>query len=333
MIIVTGATGLVGSHLLAKLVQEKEQVKALFRSEKKIENTKKVFEHLKLAHFFDRIQWIKGDILDIPSLESAFQGITHVYHCAALVSFEPKDKNALKKINIEGTANVVNCCIAFGIKKLAYISTIAALGEPKPNETTITEASEWDVELFHSDYSLTKYAAEMEVWRGFHEGLHVVIVNPGVIFGFGFVNLGSEKFIKWVKDGSPFYSDGIIGIVAVEDLIFCLTTLMNSTISGERYIVVGENCTYKELFFYIASQLNIRKPFIYTPNSALAFLWRVDWFLSFITGKDRRLTRATAIAANQKSTYSTAKIQKAIPIHFSKKENFLKAILKLEVTQ
>jgi nucleoside-diphosphate-sugar epimerase len=165
MILVTGATGLVGSHLLVQLLQENEEVKALFRSEKQIEKVKNVFAFYNQTALFDKIKWVKGDITDIPSLEIAFENITHVYHCAALISFDPSDEDELRKINIEGTANVVNCCIDFGVKKLCHVSSIAALGTPKEHETTITEETEWNPEELHSDYAITKYGAEMEVWR------------------------------------------------------------------------------------------------------------------------------------------------------------------------
>jgi dihydroflavonol-4-reductase len=330
MILVTGATGLLGSHLIGQLLQENEVVRALYRSEKQLDHTRKVLTYKKLGHLYKKIQWVKGDILDIPSLEKAFEEITHVYHCAALVSFDPKDSKLLKKINIEGTANIVNCCIDFKIKKLCYVSTIAALGEPKENEIYITEKSEWDIEKNHSDYALTKYAGEMEVWRGAQEGLKVAIVNPGVIFGYGFANLGSDLFIKWVKDKTPFYTVGNIGIVAVEDVVFSLVNLMKASISGEKFIIVGENTTYKALFFCIADLLNSKRPFIKAPRLLTEIVWRIDWFFSLFTHRKRKLTKATADASHAKYLFDTSKIEKAIDITFSKKEVFLKAILESE---
>lgn len=330
MILVTGATGLLGSHLIGQLLKENEVVRALYRSEKQLDHTRKILEHKNIGHLYKKIQWVKGDILDIPSLEKAFEEITHVYHCAALVSFEPKDRKLLKKTNIEGAANVVNCCIDFKIEKLCYVSTIAALGEPKENEIYITEESEWNEELFHSDYALTKYAGEMEVWRGAQEGLKIAIVNPGVIFGYGFSNFGSDVFIKWVKDKTPFYSVGNIGIVAVEDVVFSLINLMKSSISGEKFIIVGENTTYKDLFFCIADLLKSKRPFIKASRLLTDIVWRMDWFFSLLTNRKRKLTRATADASHAKYLFDTSKIEKAIEITFSKKEVFLKAILESE---
>ena len=257
MILVTGATGLVGSHLLVQLLQENEEVKALFRSEKQIEKVKNVFAFYNQTRLFDKINWVKGDITDIPSLEIAFENITHVYHCAALISFDPSDEDELRKINIEGTANVVNCCIDFGIKKLCHVSSIAALGTPKEHEITITEETEWNPEELHSDYAITKYGAEMEVFRGHQEGLEVVIVNPGVIFGYGFPKKGSDVIIQSVKKGLSFYTKGNIGIVSVEDVVKCMVQLMRSNITGERYILVGENISTKALLDFIAEELSV----------------------------------------------------------------------------
>src|SRR5690606_140364 len=192
MILVTGATGLVGSHLIVKLLQENEEVKAIYREEKSLSAVKNVFQYYNSESLFEKINWIKADITDIPSLEKTFEGIKKVYHCAAFISFDPNDKEKLMKINAEGTANIVNCCLDFKVEKLCYVSSVAALGDPTDKQHIITEETEYNPERLHNEYAISKYAAEMEVWRGFQEGLKVVIVNPGVIFGFGFPNNGSS---------------------------------------------------------------------------------------------------------------------------------------------
>lgn len=327
MILVTGATGLVGSHLLVQLLQENEEVKALFRSEKQIEKVKNVFAFYNQTTFFDRINWVKGDITDIPSLEIAFENVTHVYHCAALISFDPSNEDELRKINIEGTANVVNCCIDFGVKKLCHVSSIAALGTPKEHETTITEETEWNPEELHGDYAITKYGAEMEVWRGHQEGLEVVIVNPGVIFGYGFPKKGSDVIIQSVKKGLSFYTKGNIGIVAVQDVTKCMIQLMKSSINGERYTLVGENISTKALLDFIADELNLKKPSIEATKPMLAIAWRVDWLFSKITNRKRKLTQNTAIASYSKTTFDTSKIESELQFTFQRKESYLKTIL------
>ena len=327
MILVTGATGLVGSHLLVQLLQENEEVKALFRSEKQIEKTKNVFSFHNQLALFDKINWVKGDITDIPSLEIAFEEVTHVYHCAALISFDPNDENLLRKINIEGTANVVNCCIDFGIEKLCHVSSIATLGNPKEYETTITEESEWNPEELHSDYAITKYGAEMEVWRGFQEGLDIVIVNPSVIFGYGFPNQGSDVIIQSVKKGLSIYTNGILSIISVEDVTNCMVQLMKSAISGERYILVGENITIKDFIYYLASQYKIKSSRIYASKGIINICWRLDWLLAKIKNRKRKLTKITSRAIHSINQYETTKVIACLGYTFQKKEAYLPKII------
>lgn len=327
MILVTGATGLVGSHLLVQLLQENEKVKALFRSEKQLEKVKNVFAFKKQLGLFDKIHWVKGDITDIPTLEIAFENVTHVYHCAALISFDPNDEDALRKINIEGTANVVNCCIDFNIKKLCHVSSIAALGDTKEHENIITEDTEWNPEELHSDYAITKYGAEIEVWRGFQEGLDVVIVNPSVIFGYGFPNQGSDVIIQSVKKGLSFYTNGTIGIISVEDVTKCMVQLMKSTISGERYILVGENVILKDFLTYLATLLNTKVPTIYASKTMTSIAWRLDWLIAKITNRKRKLTRTTAKASHSVDVYDTSKIVTDLNYSFQKKETYLPKII------
>jgi nucleoside-diphosphate-sugar epimerase len=327
MILVTGATGLVGSHLLVQLLQENEEVKALFRSEKQIEKVKNVFAFHNQTALFDKINWVKGDITDIPSLEIAFENVTHVYHCAALISFDPSDEDELRKINIEGTANVVNCCIDFGIKKLCHVSSIAALGNPKEHETTITEETEWNPEELHSDYAITKYGAEMEVFRGHQEGLEVVIVNPGVIFGYGFPKKGSDVIIQSIKKGLSFYTKGNIGIVSVADVTNCMTQLMKSPINGERFTLVGENISTKSLLDFIADELKLKKPSIEATKLMTSIAWRMDWLISKILNRKRKLARSTATSSHSETTFDTSKIEMELQFVFQKKETYLKTIL------
>ncbi|MFD2908850.1 NAD-dependent epimerase/dehydratase family protein [Flavobacterium ardleyense] len=327
MILVTGGTGLVGSHLLVQLLQDNEEVKALYRTEKQIEKVRKVFIFKNHEALFEKINWVKADITDIPSLEPAFENITKVYHCAALISFDPNDEDELRKVNIEGTANIVNCCIDFKVKKLCYVSSIAALGDTKENETIVTEETEWNPEKLHGDYAITKYGAEMEVWRGFQEGLEVVIVNPGVIFGYGFPDKGSGLLIKVVKKESSFYTKGNIGIVSVEDVTFCMIQLMRSEISGERFTLVGENVNIKDLLYYLAEILKVNPPKIYATKAITSLGWRLDWLISKIAFRKRKLTRATAKASHSKELYEAQKLTNTLGFNFQKKESYLSKII------
>lgn len=323
MILVTGATGLVGSHLLVKLLEENEVVRALYRNKEKIEAVKTIFDFKNKIALFDKIHWVKGDILDIPTLEIAFEGVSEVYHCAALVSFDPNDEEVLRKTNIDGTANIVNCCIDFKVSKLCHVSSVAALGEGKEKETLLTEDTEWNPENFHNDYAISKYGAEMEVWRGYQEGLKVVIVNPGVIFGFGFPKKGSSALFNSVKKGVSFYTKGKLAVVAVEDVVNCMQLFMQNNIFGERFTIVAKNPSVEEVLNIIAEAMHVKKPFIYANKTLTGIAWRVDWLLSKITGRKRKFTKATAKGSHSPISFSNTKIKKHLHYEFLNMKDYL----------
>lgn len=327
MILVIGGTGLVGSHLLVKLLQESKKIRAIYRKEKNLEAVKKVFSYYNKANWFEKINWVKADINDIPSLELAFQNITQVYHCAALISFDPRDQKQLFKINIEGTANVVNCCLDLKISKLCYVSSVAALGDTTGNEKIITEETEWNPEVLHHAYAISKYAAEMEVWRGFKEGLQVVIVNPAVIFGYGFPNKNSSAVVQSLKKGNPFYTKGKFGIVAVEDVVSIMHQLMNSNINGERFAVVAENRSFEDVLNIISDILKLKRPFIYANPVITSIAWRFDWFLSAILQKKRVITKATALASHTDKVFDNTKIKDTLNFKFINMKDYLQKLI------
>ncbi|WP_062056762.1 NAD-dependent epimerase/dehydratase family protein [Aquimarina longa] len=259
MILVTGATGLVGGHLLVKLVKENYSIRALYRTETKKEQTRKVFLYYfpneEGEELFNTIDWVNCTINDIPALTEVFEGITHVYHCAAKISFNPSDYKELRKTNIEGTANIVNLCLLNNIEKFCYVSSIATLGESSFN-SPVDESTEWNPETPNSVYAITKYGAEIEVWRGIHEGLNAVIVNPGIIIGPGYFDSGSGYLFKRIHEGMNYFTTGITGYVAIKDVITIMHQLMNGPYNNQRYILIGENISYKNVFCKIATALN-----------------------------------------------------------------------------
>jgi dihydroflavonol-4-reductase len=334
MILVTGGTGLVGFHLLLQLSQEKEAIRAIYRSEKKLQHVKNLFQSANQLATFEKIDWIQADILDVPALELAFTDVTLVYHCAALVSFNPKDEDKLYQNNIVGTANVVNISLSKNVKKLAYVSSIAALGNGTEHNLIINEETERNNEAVRSDYSISKFGAEMEVWRGFQEGLDVVIVNPGVIFGNGFPKEGSSLFIQNIKDGQSFYTLGKLGIVAVEDVVKALTTLMKSTISGERYILVAEDVTYKELFDRIAEILKqvqndkrIKKPKYLVKKWQVQIARILEFIFATLFFRKRMLSKSTINSLYNLEIHDTSKIKKAIDFEFLDMKIYLKGLI------
>lgn len=308
----------MGAHLLFKLAKDKQSVRAIYRTEKKLNNVKQVFSGYTKDYepFFNAIEWIKGDILDLPSLNDAFQNIDYVYHCAALVSFEPNKYQALRKTNIEGTANVVNLCIANHIKKLCYVSSVAALGSSTKNKP-ITEDSYWNPEEDKNVYAITKYGAEMEVWRATQEGLDAVIVNPSVILGAGFWEDGSGSLFKKASNGFNYYTKGIINLVDVEDVVSIMIQLLNSDIKNERFILVAENWPYKRFLKVLSQSVGAKPPRKLATPWLLDIVWRLDWLRHKLTGSKRQLTKHLSRSLSSETFYSNAKITSALKVEFN----------------
>lgn len=311
MVLVTGATGLVGSHLVLHLLENNESVRAIYRSLSSIEKTKSLFAVYGKKQLFEKIEWVAADITEVPSLAKAFAGIEHVYHCAAMISFDPGDEKQLRKINIEGTANVVNFCLDFHIKKLCYVSSIAALGDLKEHETTITEETEWNPESAHSDYAISKYGAEIEIWRGQQEGLQVIVINPGIIIGpvgtpCDWKN-GSPGIFPRVAKGLRFYTKGSTGFISVHDVVKMLRQLMKSDSSGERFIAVAENITFENMLRIVAEALHVSAPNIYAKYWMTSIGWRMDWIISGLLFRPRVLTQLMARSLHDTPYFSNKK--------------------------
>lgn len=327
MILVTGGTGLVGSHLLYHLSLENESIRAIYRSISSIEKVKNVFlSYTNDATFFEKIEWFQADITDVPSMIPAFFGVKQVYHCAAFISFNPKDYREMRKINIHGTAIIVNLAIDAKVEKFCYVSSIASVGESLTNEV-ITEENEWNKELDNSGYSITKFGAEMEVWRASQEGVKVIIVNPGVILGNGFWDSGSGKLFSQVYNGFDYYTEGITGFVAVKDVVKAMILLMKSDVYNERFIVVSENKSFKEIFFLIAAAFGKKSPSKKVTSLQTEIFWRVAWLVSKISGKEPLLSKYSARSAHHVSFYSSEKIEKNLNFEFQKIENSIQEIV------
>lgn len=318
MILVTGGTGLVGAHLLYKLVSNKETVRAIYRTERKLSHVKQVFSCYTEYYepLFKSIEWVRADLLDIPLLSEAFKGVTHVYHCAAFVSFEPDKYQLLRRTNIEGTANIVNLSIANNIEKLCYVSSIATLGDPA-NNGPITENTHWNPEADNSVYAITKYGAEMEVWRATQEGLDAVIVNPGVILGAGIWRYGTGSLFKKAHKGINYYTAGTVGLVDVKDVVSVMIALLKSDIKNERFILVTENWSYKQFLQAMAKSVNAKLPKKEAAHWMLQLAWKLDWLKHKLTGKRRRLTKQLVTSLHTETNYSNAKIKTALDFEFT----------------
>ncbi len=302
MNLVTGGTGFLGSHLLRKLVNVGQPVRALYRTA--IPSQVEDIQH--------KIEWVKGDVLDVSALEDAMQGVEKVYHCAGLVSFRPGEEARLMKVNVEGTANVVNLAIDTGVRKLVHVSSTAALGRARV-DGVLDESSEWKESKHNSRYSVSKYQGEMEVWRGMAEGLDVAIVNPGIILGAGYWDDGSGMLIKNAWKEFPYYTEGINGFTDVRDVAEVMFRLMESDIEGERFVLTADNWKYYDLFSEMAKQLGKKPPHIAVKPWMAEIVWRVEAIKSKLSGKKALVTKETARTAQMKVYYSNEKILKALP--------------------
>lgn len=304
MILVTGGTGLVGMHLLLALTQESKPVRSTFRSLKKVQEVEAFFAFAKAETAFKTIDWVQADITDVPSLEVAFKDITHVYHCAALISFDPYDFQKLLKTNAEGTANVVNLCLAYQVQKLCHLSSVAALSK-LPNNP-ITEENIWDPNEANSVYAISKYGAEMEVWRGTQEGLEAIIFNPVIILGEGDYTKGSGILCNHTLKEKTFYPKGSNGFIDVKDVVHLMIQGLNSSVTKERYILVGENTSYKDVLDRMATYFSKKPSKKSLSNRLLKILILGDSFLGLFTRK-RKITRISAASIQGIEVYSSEK--------------------------
>jgi len=317
MILVTGGTGLVGSHLLYRLLLENSSVRAIYQRTSDLNAVKNVFRYYTTEYesVFERVRWVEAGLNDLPALQKAFEEVSLVYHCAAMVSFLSSDYQRMRKINIEGTTNIVNLSISQKVEKLCFVSSVAAI-ENNLDGSPSDENANWNSTLDKSGYAISKYGGEMEVWRASQEGLPVIIVNPGVILGSGFWHKGSGKMFTRVYRGLKFYSEGLTGFVDVADVAEIMTRLMHSTIQNERFILVAENTTYKKLLFLIADALQRPRPKIRITPWLSGILWRLEYLKSKIALTDPLLTRHTARSATSIHPYSNKKIKDALGYEF-----------------
>ena len=322
MIFITGGTGLVGSHLLIRLLQSGQRVKALCRPESDLGKVSTLFESYgpETGALFPKIQWVEGNLNDLPSLIQAFEEVTEVYHCAALISFNPKDRERLRNINHTGTQNIVNLCLKKQVKRLYYCSSIATIGGIK---SPLTENDLWDF-AGSNVYATSKYLAEMEVWRGGQEGLETIIVNPGVIFGPGFWNQGSGIFFTAVSSGLKYAPPGSTGFVGVWDVVKSFEAIADKKRFNERFILVAENLKYSEVLSQIADALNVTGPKKQLKQWQLECLWRLDWFRARLTRGSRKLSRATARNLRIPSAYSAEKVKDLTGLQFQSIEDVIR---------
>lgn len=317
MVLITGATGFLGAHLLYHLLKKGTKVRAIMREQSSFTILNNVFSFYN-DDFESRkksVDWVIADINDIDSLKDSLENISEVYHLAALVSFQPGDKARMQKINIEGTSNLVNLLLEKNIRKLCYVSSIAAIGRANSNEI-IDEKTTWRTSANNSDYAISKYGAEREVWRAIEEGLPAFIINPSIILGPGEINSGSTQLIKTVEKGLKFYTPGTNGFVDVRDVVNAMILLMETEVTGERFILSAENVSYQQLFTWIANSLNKPAPRFKAGKTLSEIAWRFEFLRSLIMEGKPLITRETSRTAGNVYYYSGDKIKEFIDIKY-----------------
>ena len=319
MILVTGGTGLLGSHLLYALTGKGYAVRAIYRDASRIEIVRKIFSSYNptdIEELMNRIEWVKADILDLPLMEEVFTGIETVYHLAAVVSYEQRDFSKMMKINREGTANMVNLALDFGVKKFCHVSSTSTVSINYENrKAPLIESNKWVQTTTTSGYAISKYSAEKEVWRGIEEGLDAVIINPSVIMGAGSWDESSLKIARLADKSFPFYSGGSNAVVDVRDVVECMIQSVEKNLPSDRYLCTGNAVSFRELMNLLADEMGKKRP----RWKAGKFLSHLALFFDFIkgifTGK-RTLTSESVRTAASVRAYDSSKIQKALNFEF-----------------
>ena len=317
MILVTGGTGLTGSHLLRKLVADgKQSIRAIKRTTSSLE---------LVTDIADQIEWMDADVLDVPALSKAMEGVKQVYHNAAIVSFVPSMAEKMKAINVQGTANMVNLAMEKGVEKFLHVSSISSLGR-RESGGQVDENTKWEPSPFNTNYAKSKYYSEKEVWRAAAEGLKVVIVNPSAIVGAGNWDSGSSRMFSRIYEGLKFYPTGGTGYIDVRDLVNVMGALMDSDIEGERFIVSADNLAYKTFFEMIAQALGMPAPNREATPFLSAIAWRMEALKAKFTGRPPLITKETIAQATRRYYYDNSKVRKALNYTFKSVEASVKEV-------
>lgn len=331
-ILVTGGTGFLGAYIIKNLVEKNLPVRAIRRSAR--------LPFFIPKEILNKVEWVEGDILDVVSLEEAMEGVESVIHAAAIVSFSKADRKKMYHVNVEGTANVVNAALENNIQRLVHVSSIAALGRTTRAEL-VTEQKKWEDNSNNTHYAISKHHAEMQVWRGFAEGLDGTIINPSTILGYGDWHQSSCAIFKNAYKEFSWYTKGVNGFVGVEDVAEAAVQLLRSDISQKRFIVNGENWPFQKLFNCIADGFGKKHPHREATKALGEIAWRLESVKSLLTGKKPLLTRETAKVAHSKTSFNNSALLEALPafrfmpletVVKNSCEKYLRALQKGEIT-
>lgn len=303
-VLVTGGTGFLGAYILKNLIEKGFTVRATRRSA--------ALPFFIPSGILEKVEWVDADVLDVVSLEDALEGVWAVIHAAAIVSFDRKDRDKMYQVNVEGTANVVNCAVERGVKRLIHVSSVAALGRTSRKEM-VTEEKKWEDNSSNTHYAISKHHAEMHVYRGFAEGLEGVVINPSTILGYGNWHQSSCAIFKNAYKGFNWYTKGVNGFVGVEDVAEATVQLLESDISQERYILNAENWPFQKLFNTIADNFGKPRPAREATKAMGELAWRMESMKAMLTGSKPLLTRETAKVAQSQTSFDNSALCAALP--------------------
>lgn len=313
MDLVTGGTGLIGSHLLLELALRRRPIRALKRPSSDTRMVKKVFQYYRPEEgmaLFAGIEWVDAELHDIDALREAMQGAERVFHSAGLVSYDPKDAELLKEVNTEATQALVDLALEEGVKAFAHVSSTAALGKAAKGKP-VDERAKWQVSHRNSAYSISKYSAEREVWRAREEGLPVVIVNPCIVLGPGDPGRSSTTLIGAVAKGTPFYPPGANAFIDARDVAGPLADLMEGLEhEGERFVLIGEHRSFGNVMRLIAEELKVKGPRVRAGKGLLEMSWRSEATIRLFTGRKPLVSKDAARNGMKRMHYSSEKAEK-----------------------
>lgn len=313
MILVSGGTGLVGSFIIRSLLNKGEKIRALYRETSSFE----LVEDIK-----DQVEWFDADVLDIHRLELAFSNIDYVFHAAAIVSFDPKMKEQMLKVNIEGTANMVNLSLIFGVKKIIHISSVAAIGGL--NKLTVDENEKWESNDENSTYGESKYRSELEVWRGVEEGLPAIILNPSVILGVANYDKSSSQLFTYAREKGDQAIDCSLNVVDVRDVAKVAVAFLYENIQNKRFILSNGKLSYLELFTQIRKYLGLTVPSKVISKRKLFLASRLDSIWSFITFSSQKLPMEAVKSLTKECLYNGDAVTNTIDFKYTSIDDTVK---------
>lgn len=297
-IFITGATGLVGSHIARLLLARGyDNITALRRPGSPDDLVKDVEE---------RITWIDGDITDYDDVEKGASDADWIVHSAALISYQKRYYRKMHEVNVSGTSHIVNAALHCNVEKLLHISSMAVFTRTG-GEQHVDENTPWEPTPYTSEYGLTKHKAEMEVWRGQAEGLHVNMLLPTIVMGSGYWKSGSSSMFYKAANGLSFYPVGSIGFVDVRDLALLSVLSLENEDAPTRMIANGSNHSLGHVLGRICELAGKKPPKVALPPSLAEVAWRLMAPVEWITGKEPALTKSSARTTACKQSFDNSR--------------------------